>query len=141
MTRLSALLHIGSRLLVLLVGIGLLSFYAARPDAAGAKDGNGEVRVTGACGSGATSKLRLKNDDDGIQLWFEVEHSQAGVIWRVVLVHERRIAWRGAVRTSPDGSFEVRRTLRDFPGADAVNARGWGPRGLVCRATATLRGA
>ena len=80
--------------------------FAARPAAAVAKDGRGEVRVAGVCGSGATSKLRLKSDDDGIELRFEVDYSRAGVVWRVVLVHERRIAWKGAVRTTrPSGSF------------------------------------
>jgi hypothetical protein len=126
---------------VLFFGIGLLLVFAAPSVAAVAKDGGGEVRVAGVCGSGATSKLRLKSGDDGIELRFEVDHSRPGVIWRVVLVHERRIAWKGAARTTrPDGSFEVRRTLRDLPGADAVSVRAWGPRGLVCRAAAILSG-
>lgn len=117
----------------------MLLLFAAPPVAAVAKDRRGEVRVGGVCGSGATSKLRLKSSDDGIELRFEVDHIRAGVFWRVVLVHERRIAWRGGARTSrPNGSFEVRRTLQDLPGADAVTARAWGPLGLVCRATATL---
>lgn len=107
--------------------------------AAVAKDGRGEVRVAGVCGSGATSKLRLKSEDDGIELRFEVDHSRAGVLWRVVLVHERRIAWKGSVRTTrPSGSFQVRRTVQDLAGADAVSARALGPGGLVCRAAAVL---
>ena len=97
------------------------------------------MRVAGVCGSGATSELRLRSRDDGIELRFELDHSRAGVVWRVVLVHERRVAWKGAARTTrPNGSFEVRRTLQDLPGADAVTASAWGPRGLVCRAAATL---
>lgn len=75
-----------------------------------------------------TAAKRLKSGDDGIELQFEVDHSRAGVVWRVVLVHERRIAWKGAARTTrPNGSFEVRRTLQDLSGADAVTARAWGP--------------
>jgi hypothetical protein len=123
------------------LGIVLVLVFAARPAAAVAKDGRGEVRVAGVCGSGATSKLRLKSDDDGIELRFEVNHSRAGIVWRVVLVHERRIVWKGAVRvTRPNGSFEVRRTLPDLVGADAVIARAVGPGGLVCRAAAVLPG-
>ncbi|MGZ8707298.1 MAG: hypothetical protein ACXW0R_07935 [Gaiellaceae bacterium] len=127
------------RLLVPL-GVVLVLLCAVRPVvAAVAKDGRGDVRVKGVCGSGATSTLRLKSGDDGIDMRFEVDHSRPGVAWRVVLVHERRIAWKGAVRaTRPSGSFEVRRTLQDLPGADAVTARAWGPRGLVCRAAAVL---
>jgi hypothetical protein len=132
-------LGIGSRLVVLLLGVGMLLLFAARPVAAVAKDGRGELRVAGVCSSGAASRLRLKRDGDGIELRFEVEHSRAGVVWRVVLVHERRIAWKGAARTTrPSGSFEVTRTVQDLPGADAVTAQAWGPRGLVCRAAATL---
>ena len=40
--------------------------------------------------------------------------------------------------TRASSSFEVRRTLQDLPGADTVTASAWGPRGLVCRADATL---
>jgi hypothetical protein len=49
------------------------------------------------------------------------------------------VTWRGVARTKrSSGSFEIERRLRDLPGADAVTARAWGPRGAVCRATATL---
>lgn len=121
------------------LGVVLVLVFAVRSVAAVAKDGRGEVRVAGVCGSGATSKLRLKSEDDGIELRFEVDHSRAGVLWRVVLVHERRIAWKGAVRTTrPSGSFQVRRTVQDLAGADAVTARALGPGGLVCRAAAVL---
>jgi hypothetical protein len=137
--RLANPLGIDGRLFVLLLGVGMLLLFAARPVAAVAKDGDGEVRVAGVCSSGAASRLRLKRDGDGIELRFKVEHSRAGVVWRVVLVDERRIAWKGAARTTrPSGSFEVTRTVPDLPGADAVTAQAWGPRGLVCRAAATL---
>jgi hypothetical protein len=124
------------------LAVGTLALLAAAPVVAVAKDGPGDVRVAGVCGSGATSKLRLKSGDDGIEVRFEVEHARGGVVWRVALVHERRVAWKGTARTSRSGgSFELRRTLRDLPGADAVSAQAWGPRGLVCRAAATLPGA
>ena len=137
-TRLQAAIGIDTRLLALLLGVGILSLFAARPVAAVASDGRDEVRAAGDCGSGAASELRLKRDHDGIELRFRVD-TRAGAVWRVALVHERRIAWKGAARTTrTNGSFEVRRTLPDLPGADAVTATAWGPRGLVCRATATL---
>lgn len=121
------------------LGVVLVLVFAVWSVAAVAKDGRGEVRVVGVCGSEATSKLRLKSEDDRIELRFEVDHSRVGVLWRVVLVHERRIAWKGAVRTTrPSGSFQVRRTVQDLAGADAVSARALGPGGLVCRASAVL---
>lgn len=125
------------RLLVLVAGT--LVLFAASAVAAGAKDGRPELRVAGVCGAGATSKLRVRSDGGTIEVRFEVDHSRAGELWRVALVHERRVAWKGSVKTSrPGGSFEVERTLQDFPGADDVNVRAGGPRGIVCRADATL---
>ena len=108
------------------------------PVAALGKDGRDEVRVTGVCSGVAASKLRLRSRDDRIELRFEVERGRPGV-WRVVVVHERRVAWKGSIRaTRSGGSFEVRRMLPDFPGADTVSTRALGPRGVVCRAAATL---
>ena len=140
MIRLQVPLGLGRRLLVLLLGVGMLALFAAWPVAAIAKDGPREVRVAGVCSNGATSELRLRSRDQGIELRFRLDHSGAGAVWRVVLVHERRIAWKGAVRTTrSDSSFEVRRTLQDLPGADTVTANAWGPLGLVCRADANVR--
>lgn len=101
-----------------------------------------DVRVTGACGKGATSKLRLRAKDGAIQVEFEVKANRGGQRWRVVLVHERRVAWRGRARTrSGSGSFRIRRSIPDFGGADQVTARASGPRGNTCEATALLTGA
>ena len=127
------------RLLLLLLGAGILSLLAAWPLAAIAKDGPGEVRAAGVCSNGATSELRLRSRDQGIELRLKLDHAGAGAIWRVAVVQERRIAWKGAVKTTrTDSSFEVRRTLPDLPGADTITANAWGPRGLACRAEATL---
>jgi hypothetical protein len=130
-----------ARLGTLLAAFALLAALAA--GSAAARDGRDgervEVRVAGACSSGIASKLRLRADDDGIELEFEVDQNRSGAVWRVALVHERRVVWKGVARTTrPSGSFEVERRLRDLPGADAVTARAWGPRGAACRATATL---
>jgi hypothetical protein len=120
------------------IGIGLALLFVALP--ASAKDG-GEVRVAGSCGTGAAASLRLRSKDGGIELRFEVEHTRRGVVWHVVVVHERRVEWKGDTRTNRStGSFELRRTLRDFPGSDEVTVRALGPRGVVCRAQATLPG-
>ncbi len=123
----------------LLLGfVVVLSIFAANSRAADAKDGRGEIRAAGTCGRGATSELRLRSGDRGIEVRFEVDHARAGVRWRIALVHERRIAWKGAASTTRSGSFELTRTLPDLLGADVVTAIAWGPRGLVCRATAAL---
>jgi hypothetical protein len=139
MTPPAARFRICSPLLLLLALAGLL-FFAARPVAAVAKGGRPDVRVAGVCGTGgAASNLRLRSDG-GIEVRFEVDHRRVGEIWRVVLVHERRVAWKGLARIGPDGSFEVERTVADLPGADEVTVRAWGPAGLGCSAVATVFG-
>lgn len=132
-------LRIGRRRVALLIAGATLSTLAAGPVAASAKDGGGEVRVAGVCGRGPASELRLKARDGEIELRFKLRNTRRGAAWRIVLVQERRIAWKGTSRASDSGSaFEVRRTLQDLPGADAVTVRAWGPNGLVCHASATL---
>lgn len=115
------------------------------PAAAYGKDGGDgdrrDVRVAGSCGHGAQFKLRLRSRDGEIRVELEVKHRGSGERWRVVIVHERRVAWRGSVRTPRSSrSFRVRRSVRDFDGADQVTARASGARGLTCQASATLPG-
>jgi hypothetical protein len=100
------------------------------------------VRVTGTCGRGAQSWLKLKEDDGGgIEVEFEVHHARAGAVWRLVFVHERRIEYRAQHRTRSTGAMNVGGRVTDLRGADAVSARAWGPRGVTCTATAVLPGA
>lgn len=101
--------------------------------------GDDEARVGGVCAGGASAELRLKADDGAIEVELRVERRRRGERWRVVLVHERRVAWRGSARTSGSG-FRIRRTLPDFEGADEISAVASGPRGARCEASATLGG-
>jgi hypothetical protein len=121
------------------VSLAALSGAAQPGFAQSAKDGRPEVRVAGTCNGGATAKLRLRGDSGEIELEFEIEHARPGALWRVALVHERRVAWKGSARTTrSSGSFAIGKLLSDLPGFDTVTARAWGPNGLACRATATL---
>ena len=128
------------RLLPALLAVASLLVLAPAASAArgGDDDGRrGEVRTTGSCGGGAVARLRLKADDGRIELRFEVQRARRGV-WRVTIVQESRIAWRGSARST--GGFAVRRRIADFSGADRVMVRGLGPRGVTCVASATLPG-
>ncbi len=119
----------------------LAAVAAQTADARQGKDDRSEVRVAGRCGAGVTSKLRLKADDGRIEIEFEVDQNRSGTLWRVAIVHERRVVWKGKARTvGSSGSFEVRRLVRDLPGSDEVFARAWGSGGVTCRARALLRG-
>jgi len=115
-----------------------LTWGAAAP--AFGRHGDDEVRVRGSCGKGARAKLRLRSKEDAIRVEFEVDRNRAGERWRVTLVHERRVVWRGRARTrSGSGSFRIRRSVPDFGGADRVTARASGPRGVTCHASGVLR--
>jgi hypothetical protein len=135
------------RLLLVVVALVALALAPTTALARGGGPGGGggggrpEVRVAGTCGKGASSRLKLKSRDGVIEAEFEVHHRRAGSLFRVVLVREGRVAWRGRARThGPSRSFEVSRRLSDFPGADRVMARAVGPRGVTCVAMATLPG-
>ena len=130
--------------LAVLIALLVLALPASAPAKGGGGGGGGddnrqEVRVGGTCGKGATSRLRLRSRDGVIRVNFEVEHTRSRVTWRVSIVQERRVAWRGRQRTRA-GQFELEYRLRDLPGADRVNVRAVAPRGLTCVAAATLAG-
>lgn len=130
-----------SHILVALALLIALAVGPANASARGGDGGGGEVRVAGTCDRGATSKLRLRAKDGGIRAQFEVDHNRSGTLWRVVLVQDRRVVWRGRARTRGTGdSFEIERRLRNLPGADQVTVRASGPGGLTCAASATLPG-
>jgi len=116
---------------------------AATPGAAGARGGgDDEVRVAGTCGGGVKSKLKVKADDGALEVDVEVEHARRGSVWRLTLVQEGRVVWRGSARAGRgSGRFAVARRLRDLAGADRIGVRASGPGGVSCRAAATLPGA
>ena len=127
-----------SATVVMLLACLLLALPASSQARGGGSDD--EVRTSGTCGGGARSELRLKADDGAIELRFEVRGARRGS-WRVVVVQERRVAWRGTVRADGGSqSFRVERELDDLPGADAIMVRASGPRGLTCNASGTLSG-
>ncbi|UGS38598.1 hypothetical protein [Capillimicrobium parvum] len=113
-------------------------------DDGGGRGGGGdrrEVRVTGTCDRGASIRLRLRSRDGELRADVELDHARRGSSWRLVLVQDRRVVWRGRARIGPGSdSAEIERRLRDLPGADSVSARAWGPGGATCFVAATLAG-
>ena len=127
-----------NRLLVIV--LLLLALSAGAAQARGDDHGGGDVRVAGDCGPGVAASLRLRAEDRGIEARFQLRQARGQGRWRIAIVHEQRIAFRATKRTTRgDDSFELRRTLPDLPGSDAVVVHAWGPRGVGCRAAATLR--
>jgi hypothetical protein len=133
-------------LLFLALALGLIAPASAaarhgEDDGGGSGGGDEEVRVSGICGSGASSELRVRAHHGGIEVEWRVRRGRSGERWSVVLVHERRVDTRTTATTSgSSGSFRIRRTLDDFDGADEITARASGPRGRTCQATAVLAG-
>jgi hypothetical protein len=121
-----------------LPALAALAAALAAASPAGASNGDEDrIAVAGNCGAGATSSLEVRARDGRLEIRFRVRSGRKGARWRAALVHERRVAWSGAVRAG-SGGIDVRRLLPDLSGADTVAARAWGPRGLTCRASATL---
>jgi hypothetical protein len=127
-----------------LLALLLLASSAGAADARGNDHGRGgssneDVRVAGDCGGGATSSLRVRAHDDGIEVRFRLRQTRGPGMWRITIVHENRVSSRATSKTTrTDDSFELRRTLPDLPGSDTIVVHAWGPTGLGCRATATL---
>src|SRR3954468_22082301 len=111
--------------LPLAIALVLLALVVLVPASALAKGGGGggggggdrpEVRVGGSCGRGATSTLKLKARDGGIEAELEV-HGRAGSRWRVACVGEAGRVGRGSARRAgASHSFSIERRLGDYPG-------------------------
>jgi hypothetical protein len=124
-----------------LVIAGLVA--VAAPAAARADDDDENVRVEVSCSRSSEVRLRLRtlDDADALRLVLEVRTPRRGARWAVVVVHERRLVTRRIRRTNlSSGSFVLRRTIPDWPGRDTVSVRAVGPRGELCRASATVQG-
>jgi hypothetical protein len=106
--------------------------------AAADDDPRDEVRRGGTCSRSSDVELRLRGDDGRIRVELEIETGRRGARWRVIVLHERRTAFRGEIRTRNDGSLELRRSVPDWFGTDTVVVRASGPRAETCRVTATL---
>ena len=78
--------------------------------------------------------VRLRAEDGKIRVELEIEGRQRGAAWNVILLRERRIAFRGVIRAR-NGNREVRlrRTFDDWFGRDSIVIRASGPRAETCR--------
>jgi len=98
-----------------------------------------DVRVVGSCSRSSEATMRLRADDGEIRVELRIDTGRARATWQVVLLHERRIDYRGSLRTtSSSRTLRLRRTVADWFGTDTIVARATGPRGETCRASATI---
>jgi hypothetical protein len=114
----------------------LLAFAVPATGTAAERD---DVRVKGRCSGASDATLRLQEENDAIRVELRIETPARGASWRVIVLHERRIAFRRSLRTSSSsGSLRLRRTVADWYGSDTILVRASGPRGETCRASATI---
>lgn len=119
--------------------VAALALALALPAGAVADDGDErDVRRAGSCTDASSVTLRLRARDDVIRVEVELD-SRPGSRWTVILLHERRIVFRGLLRAGRSGGeVRLRRTVPDWFGRDTVVARATGPRGASCRVSAAL---
>lgn len=109
------------------------------PTVAAADDGEQEVRRAGTCTGSSAATIRLDADDGKIEIEFEVRKRPSTRAWRVVLLHERRVAFQGFVKPRSGGrTIRLRTTVPDWFGKDTIVVRATGPGIETCRATATV---
>jgi hypothetical protein len=87
------------------------------------------------CGGGARPALSVWAEQRGLGAAFTLEHARPDTDWRLTVVHEGHIAWRGGAHTDAAGALKVVRRFGDYPGVDHVSVRAIAPDGATCAAT------
>jgi hypothetical protein len=120
---------------------------------AASDDEEGNESVTRVSCMGGTAELRLETQDDeegdddiGIaegDSWIDVELlvrvRRPVAVWRLVLLHERRIVYRGTRRSVGSGySLRYMRRVPEWLGRQTVVARLATSSGRTCRLEATI---
>ena len=104
-----------------------------------ADGGRTEARTGVRCTQGSTAAMRLRAEKGSIRIELELQHRRRAGSWRVVVLHERRIALRATLAgPRAAGDLELRRTVPDWFGTDRIVIRATGPQGELCTLAATL---
>jgi hypothetical protein len=98
-----------------------------------------DVRVAGECSGASSSKLKLSDEDDRIEVEFELDQNRVGVRWSVVLRQKGAVVLRTTrVTRAPSSSFEARVVASNRAGVDTFAATAI-RRGETCAARASWR--
>ncbi len=94
----------------------------------GGGGGNGDVITRGSCSGRTDWKLKVKPDDGGLELEFEVDSNVNGQSWNVRIKQNGNRIFSGTrVTQGPSGSFELTRRPNDTAGTDRFVARAKNP--------------
>lgn len=97
----------------------------AIPAAALASGDDAEVRQAGKCDGSSTSKIKVKQDDGGLEVEFEVDQNKTGDKWKVKINDNGKSVYKGsAVTKGRSGSFSIEKRIADLSGTDSVSAVG-----------------
>lgn len=78
---------------------------------------------TGACSNAASWKLKVKPDDGGLEVEFEVDSNRAGEVWSVRLNQNGNRVFTGSDTTEGrSGSFDIEVDVADQVGKDRFRA-------------------
>jgi hypothetical protein len=116
---------VGKMMRLTLAGVVVLAMVAMAP-AASAK--GTVVTETGSCSDSTDWKLKLKSEDAGIEVEFEVDSNISGQDWKVKIFHNGKRIFHGTKTThGASGSFEVKVTTNDKAGIDKFRGRAKNP--------------
>lgn len=97
--------------------------------------------TTSSYPNGVHATLQLRHSDPGrIEAGFEIDHAKLNSVWRVRLMHDGSVYFRGQrTVTAPDGSFSIDRVLPNLGGTDTVSAIARNlATGQVCRVSGRI---
>ena len=112
-----------------LVGASLMMLAPAAYAGGGGGGGGGTVvNAGGSCGAQSEWKMKLKPDDSGLELEFEVDSNVSGQTWHVQIRQNGSRIFAGTrVTQGASGSFTVHRRPNDSTGVDKFVARATNP--------------
>jgi hypothetical protein len=80
-----------------------------------------DIRRRGECSGGSSSKIRVKPDDGGLEVEFEIDQNRNGVRWKVKIKDNSEVVIRDSARTKPpSGSFSFERRIPNRSGTDNI---------------------
>jgi hypothetical protein len=93
----------------------------------------------GACGTRSEWRLRLRDSGGWLAVRLDVRTRGRAATgrWRVIVLHERRIAVR-TTAVSRRGSLRYLTRVRDLPGSEVVAVRATSPAGETCASSVRL---
>jgi hypothetical protein len=98
---------------------------------------SGAVTKSGSCSDGARWKLKVKSDDNALEVEGEVDSNHSGQGWAWRIKDNGVAAAKGSATTGGrSGSFSVERRVADKVGADTIVFRA-SHTGQICTGTIT----